>query len=268
MSRQLAKSASDRVVSDRAPRYRELADTLAREIRSDYAPGELLPAEVALAQRFAVNRHTVRRALDELVAAGMVTRHQGRGTQVVDHRLDYAVSAGSKVTHNLAELGIATQTRCLAQGLQAPPETIAQRFGYRAGEPLLCVDTLRSIDGAPLMLLRHWFDPQCVPDWEQRYRGGSTRALLQQHYGLQLFRRRVRIESSAANRDDSRHLQCPLSAPLLQLSSDNVDADGALVEVSISRARADRLAYHIDFEPNLEPSCFEPSGFEPTEEVP
>ncbi|MDX5434779.1 MAG: phosphonate metabolism transcriptional regulator PhnF [Halomonas sp.] len=247
MSRQLAKEPLDE-----APRYRKLADTLAREIRSDYAPGELLPAEVALARRFGVNRHTVRRALDELVAAGMVTRHQGRGTQIVDRRLDYAVNAASKVTHNLAALGIATQTECLAQGLQVPPEAIAQRFGYGPGEALLCVDTLRSVDGAPLMLLRHWFDPERVPGWERRYRGGSTRALLDQHYGLQLFRRRVRIEGISATRDDSRRLQCPLNAPLLQLASDNADHDGTLVEVSISRARADRLAYHIDFAPTDE----------------
>ncbi|WP_111415574.1 GntR family transcriptional regulator, partial [Billgrantia lactosivorans] len=176
------------------------------------------------------------------------TRHQGRGTQVVDRRLDYPVSAASKVTHNLAVLGIATQTRCLAQGLQEPPEAIAQRFGHGTGERLLCVDTLRSIDGAPLMLLRHWFDPERLPGWGRRYRGGSTRALLQQHYGLQLFRRRVRIESASATRDDSHRLQCPLNAPLLQLMSDNVDRAGALVEVSISRARADRLAYHIEFD--------------------
>lgn len=132
MSRQLARSAN------RAPRYRTLADTLAREVRADYRPGDLLPPELELARRFKVNRHTVRRALDELVAAGMVTRHQGRGTQVVDRRLDYAVSAGSKVTQNLAALGIATQTRCLEQGLREPPESIAQRFGRRPGEPLLC----------------------------------------------------------------------------------------------------------------------------------
>lgn len=247
MSRQLADAACDR-----APRYRELADTLAREIRRDYVAGALLPAEMALARRFDVNRHTVRRALDELVAAGMVSRHQGRGTQVVDRRLDYAVNAASKVTHNLAALGIATHTVCLAQGRQLPPEAISQRFGCRPETSLLCVDTLRSIDGAPLLLLRHWFDPQRVPGWERRYRGGSTRALLDQHYGLQLFRRRVRIESVGATRDDSRRLQCPLNAPLLQLASDNVDRDGVLVEVSVSRARADRLAYHIEFDPTDE----------------
>ena len=90
------------------PRYRQLATILAQEIRSNHSAGDQLPSEQALAKRFEVNRHTVRRALDELVAAGMVTRHQGWGTQVVDRRLDYMVSAGSKVTHNLAELGLNT----------------------------------------------------------------------------------------------------------------------------------------------------------------
>lgn len=249
MSRQLAD-----VLSEKPPRYRALADTLAREVRADYLPGELLPAEAALARRFGVNRHTVRRALDELVAAGMVTRHQGWGTQVVDRRLDYAVTAMSKVTHNLSALGIATQTTCLTQGLSEPPEFLAQRFGCRPGESLLCVDTLRHVDGAPVMLLRHWFDPERVPDWTQRYRGGSTRALLDQHYGLQLKRRRVRIEADCASRSDTRQLQCRLNAPLLQLTSDNIDSDGVLVEISISRARADRFAYHIDFAPTDEVS--------------
>lgn len=237
MSRQLTQE----------PRYRTLADTLAREVRASYRPGDLLPAESALARRFDVNRHTVRRALDELVAAGMVTRHQGRGTQVVDRRLDYAVNAASKVTQNLAEQGLATQTQCLEQGLHVPPEAIAQRFGRHPGEPLLCVDTLRHVDDAPVLLLRHWFDDRRLPGWTHRYRGGSTRALLNQHYDLRLHRRRVRIEAGSANRDDTRLLHCPLNAPLLQLTSDNVDADGALVEISVGRARADRLAYHIDF---------------------
>lgn len=242
MSRQVA----------REPRYRALADILAGEVRKDYAPGELLPAEARLAGRFEVNRHTVRRALDELVAAGMVTRHQGLGTLVVDRRLDYAVSAGSKVTHNLAEQGIATRTLCLAQGMQPPPEAIASRFGLAEGSPLLCVDTLRYVDEAPLMRLRHWLDPHRVPGWSDRYRGGSTRALLDQHYGLRLSRRRVRIEATTAGRDDTRLLQCPQRAPLLQLTSDNVDSAGVLVEVSVSRARADRLAYHIDFDAQQE----------------
>lgn len=231
----------------REPRYLTLAGELSEEVRTRFAPGQWLPSESQLARRFGVNRHTVRRALDELVTHGLVTRHQGLGTLVVDRRLDYAVSAGSKVTHNLAELGIATTTECLSQSLVAAPEAIAARFSRPPGTTLVCVDTLRWVDEAPLMRLRHWFAPARVPGWLDRYRGGSTRVLLDQHYGLRLSRRRVRIESGSADREDQRLLQCSHQAPLLQLTSDNVDAEGALVEVSISRARADRLSYHIDF---------------------
>ncbi|GEN24957.1 phosphonate metabolism transcriptional regulator PhnF [Halomonas cupida] len=248
MSRQLMRQ-------DVEPRYRQLADILAREVRSEYAPGDLLPSELVLARRFSVNRHTVRRALDELVAAGMVTRHQGLGTQVVDRRLDYNVSAASKVTHNLAELGLQTESRCLAQALAVPPEAIAQRFGLEDGQPLLCVDTLRFVDGAALLRLRHWFDPERVPDWTRRYRGGSTRALLDQHYGLRLTRSQVRVEACQADAEDCRLLQCSRHAPLLVLTSDNVDDHGRLVEVSVSRARADRVGYHVDFSSTDHPSA-------------
>ncbi|PMR74338.1 phosphonate metabolism transcriptional regulator PhnF [Billgrantia endophytica] len=242
------------------PVYRRLADILEREIRQQYGPGELLPSESELSGRFDVNRHTVRRALDELVAAGMVTRHQGRGTQVVDRRLDYPVSADSKVTHNLAELGMATETRCLAQQLAVPPESIAQRFVLSAGEPLLCVETLRHVEASPLLRLCHWFDPRRLPDWLRRYRGGSTRACLDQHYGLRLTRRRVRLEAVSATAEDARWLQCALHAPLLQLTSDNIDQTGALVEVSISRTRADRMAYHIDFSSTKDASPIDEVG--------
>ena len=74
------------------PVYRELADTLRGEL-SDYQPGDYLPAEIRLAARFAVNRHTVRRAIDELVAEGSVLRQQGKGTQVLERRLIYPVAA-------------------------------------------------------------------------------------------------------------------------------------------------------------------------------
>lgn len=248
MSRQLTREHGDKGSGeDSEPRYRQLASVLAREIRTQHRAGDQLPSEAILAKRFAVNRHTVRRALDELVAAGMVTRHQGWGTQVVDRRLDYMVSAGSKVTHNLAELGLNTETRCLEQGLMRPPEAIAQRFGLAEGARLLCVDTLRFVDGAPLLRLRHWFDAERLPGWCERYRGGSTRTLLNQHYGLRLSRSGVRLEASQADRDDSRLLQCSRLAPLLVLTSDNVDETRRLVEVSVSRARADRVAYHFDF---------------------
>ena len=52
---------------------RELAAVLRDELQR-MSPGDYLPGEVQLAARFAVNRHTLRRAVDELVLEGRLLR--------------------------------------------------------------------------------------------------------------------------------------------------------------------------------------------------
>ena len=74
------------------PIYRQVALLLEQDIRSHLKPGDLLASEMKLASRFKVNRHTVRRSIDQLVRAGLVVKQQGRGTQVVSNQIEYEPS--------------------------------------------------------------------------------------------------------------------------------------------------------------------------------
>jgi GntR family transcriptional regulator of arabinose operon len=49
-------------------------------LREDLAPGARLPTEKALTEEYGVSRNTLRQAIGELVAEGILTRSQGRGT--------------------------------------------------------------------------------------------------------------------------------------------------------------------------------------------
>ncbi len=60
--------------------YSQIAKLLKEEIASFLTPGECLPSENELAGRFGVNRHTVRRAVEDLIAAGLLERRHGKGT--------------------------------------------------------------------------------------------------------------------------------------------------------------------------------------------
>jgi GntR family transcriptional regulator, phosphonate transport system regulatory protein len=64
--------------------YIQIARQLEQEVATGYGPGDCLPAEGLLAVRFGVNRHTLRRAIDELVEAGLLERRHGRGVFVLD----------------------------------------------------------------------------------------------------------------------------------------------------------------------------------------
>lgn len=54
----------------------------------EWRPGEAIPAEKRLCERFSVSIGTLRKAIDELVAEGILIRHQGRGTFVATHNRD------------------------------------------------------------------------------------------------------------------------------------------------------------------------------------
>jgi len=68
--------------------WRRIADDLERAIATgEFAAGERLPGEVEIAMRYGVNRHTVRRAISELSARGLVRAARGSGTFVEGRRL-------------------------------------------------------------------------------------------------------------------------------------------------------------------------------------
>src|SRR5262245_57157720 len=79
-----ARSARDGDASSSAPLYRRVVQTLKHEIVSGVYPVDSqLPTEGELQERFKVSRHTIREALRELRAAGLVASRQGFGTTVL-----------------------------------------------------------------------------------------------------------------------------------------------------------------------------------------
>ena len=86
-------------------RYQEIAALLEQDLRQHYQCGDYLPAEHQLAERYEVNRHTLRRAIDELVVRGWVQRRQGVGVLVLIRPFDYPLHSQARFSQNLLEQG-------------------------------------------------------------------------------------------------------------------------------------------------------------------
>ena len=68
-------------MSESIQKYKTIADALSKEIAAGkFGAGKPFPSETMLMRRFAVARHTVLRALDDLRARGLIVRRQGKGT--------------------------------------------------------------------------------------------------------------------------------------------------------------------------------------------
>jgi GntR family transcriptional regulator len=68
--------------------YEEVKQKITEDlVRGRYPIGQALPAEKDLSKELDVSIGTLRKAVDELVAEGIVVRRQGRGTYVAEHDL-------------------------------------------------------------------------------------------------------------------------------------------------------------------------------------
>jgi GntR family phosphonate transport system transcriptional regulator len=224
------------------PLYLELAQVLRGELRH-YRIGDFLPGEMQLARRFAVNRHTLRRAVDELINEGRLLRRQGKGTQVLQRPLVYPLQADSAYSDALAALGVRTEARLLERRQLSASAEEARHLQLAEGAALIELSTLRLLDGEPVSLIRHRY---CASHAEllADYQGGSLRRYLGER-GLPLTRRFSLIGARLADRDEAAQLLMPLRMPLLSVFTLSCDVSGRPLEIALSASRSDRFQYQV-----------------------
>ena len=171
-----------------APLYRQVKAILLRRIANgEWKPGEALPAEPKLGATLGVSPGTVRKALDELAAEGVVSRRQGRGTFVAEHTPDTSLFRffrlvtpdGGRVVPTGRELerttGRASAAECAALALDAKATVLRVRRlratqGGRLIERIaLPLDLFPGLDAHPGPL------PNTLYDLYERHYGKSVR---------------------------------------------------------------------------------------------
>ncbi len=229
--------------------WRQIVAALEDEIASGkLTPGARLPTEAQLAERFAVNRHTVRRALEEMQRSGLVRVEQGRGSFVAEDVLDYAVAARTRFSewirrHNKEPSG-QTIDLCETQA----DAVIAAGLGLAPNAPIVRLERLGFADGRPVGISTHCFSQARFP---LLFKGlqtglGISEALAQ--CGLTDYRRLVtRVSARLPSQQEASLLRLPRNRPLLVTENINVDAQGAPVEYGIGRYPTPRV--QIVFEP-------------------
>ncbi|HEY0106366.1 MAG TPA: GntR family transcriptional regulator [Rhizomicrobium sp.] len=134
------------------PLYQQLQRGLRQAIESNLlSPDDALPAERDLAEEFAFSRITVRKAIDGLVAEGLLTRKQGSGT-FVSSRVEKNFSKLTSFTEDMIARGRVPTSTWLrkSQGTVTPEESLT--MGLSPGTPVYRFHRLRYADEAPMAL--------------------------------------------------------------------------------------------------------------------
>ena len=234
-----------RVVVDRAspvPLYHQLAEQLGAAISSgELQPGDPFENELSLAERLGVSRPTVRQAIQELVAQGLLLRRRGLGTTVANRRVHRRAELTS-LWDDLERVGARPGTILLSHALVVDA-VAAAALDLPPDTELLAVERVRLSGDQPLAVLRNWLPPPLT---------AVSREDLE-HHGLYAVLRAQGIRPSVAHQTigarmptaaERRHLGMKAGEPVLTMTRSAFDPNGSPIEYGDHCYRAS--AYSIE----------------------
>ena len=227
---------------EKRPLYEQIKETLLARLAADHwRPGELLPSEPKLAEEFDVSQGTVRRALDEMVAQGLLTRHQGRGTAVMEHTpfqfFDLLRADGVR------EL---PESKTLRVSVNAASRTERDALELASGKKVIRIIRVRYLNLEPKIyetICVSWdlfselatMDARDVPNTIYNY--------YEQKFGVPVISKRDRLRAASATQVEARYLHVDVGTPLLEIECIAYSHRQQPIEQRISRCLTDEHHY-------------------------
>jgi len=222
------------------PLYLQLKAALEERIRTGaLSPGQALPSERRLAEMLGVSRLTVRRALDELVAGGVLTRRQGSGTYVTP-RVEQPLSVLSGFSEDMRARGMVPGSRWVKRERGQASPTEAMTLSLAPGEPVVRLLRVRTADGRPMAVEHAVIPARFLPD--PGAVGESLYATLKGQ-GLLPARALERIRAVAATERVAELLGVGPGTPVLYIERVSYLSDGTPLEFTRSHYRGDRYDF-------------------------
>ena len=198
---------------------------------ADRGPGDHIPSERALADQLSVNRLTVRKAIDRLVACGRLERNSTNGTRIPVPRLLRSGETNS-LTRVIQLTGGTPGNRLLHFELAKARDSIASQLEVPVGSDVVLIRRLWRVDDTPICIETSYIPEKYVPglEAEDLTSGQSLYSLLKERYGIDAASstRIISVHNPTTFEEQALKLPPHLSTLLIRLVVS--DADGRPIE--------------------------------------
>lgn len=238
---------------DRRPLPLQLRDRILAKIREDgLRPGDQIPPEAALSERFQVGHSTVREALKLLERDGLVEVRHGRGSFVsalAELRNERPITQLESITEMMRGLGYTVESRVL--GVEERPADDEERaaFSLPPAAQVVSLERLRLHDATPFVYSLNVFPRELLPrspselDWS-----GSLLELLEAagHRATSSVAHIHAVDPPERLRSLAAELAVELSDdPWLLITETCVTASGRSIMTACDYHRGDVFAFHV-----------------------
>jgi GntR family transcriptional regulator len=228
-------------VSSSLPLYAKVEAALASSIREQtLRVGSQLPTEDSLIDRFQVSRPTIRKAIQNLAARGLVEIRRGKGTFVTEPKITQELTALSGFAEDMHLVGRHPTARVIDMRVVPATEPVARRLALLTGEDVVRIQRVRLADGVPMS-----FDETYLPlELGQKVITNDLAtepifSLLEEKYQLRLVEAEYRLEAISAEPDVADALGIEPGSPLFLIERTSYTDDNHPVDYEMLHYRGD-----------------------------
>lgn len=235
------------------PRYANVARLLVEAIASGHHPvGSILPNELDLAEQFGVSRSTMRAAMRELQASGLISRRRSAGTRVealTPPRSGIGFTQALSSIEAVQQFGIESERSVQTVADIVADDDLSLALGCRPGRKWLHISSLRLVPGdasrTPICWTDVYIDSVFAPEVRSRLDGyrGIFGTLLEEISGRKVTEIRQEIRAIGVPKQLSGPLKAKADTHALEIRRQYVFSAGEIAEVSLSVHPADRFIY-------------------------
>lgn len=209
------------------PLYMQIINDIKANIRDcKYQVNQRIPSETELIRIYGVSRITIRRAIQELVNEGYLTKIHGAGTFVRAPKYQRHVLGINSFTTDCLNNGIVPRTRVLLLNTVKATAYDAKMLRVVPGEKIIYLERLRYADDDPVIIERDYFPYRFSAMLGMKSASlRSVARLLEDRFNVNIGHFDAVIEIAMPYKQDAKRLKLLFNAPILLVHGCTCDTD-------------------------------------------
>jgi len=218
------------------PLYHQVEESIRQDIANRiYLSGQSIPTELELQEKFNVSRETIRKAVNNLVLAGLVEKRKGVGTFVTHPKIVHRIGHIYGSHEEILARGMIPSTTFIEKKEITPSEPMRQEMALEKGATVIKVKRLRFVNEEPVAILSSYLPKDLVPDLARvKFRSNSLYRTLEEIYHLTLSEGDEIIEAGSIR-----------GAPILVVRRLTYLDNSRVIENLTALYRSDKFKYQV-----------------------
>ncbi|GAA4515567.1 GntR family transcriptional regulator [Brevibacterium yomogidense] len=227
-----------------APLYAQVEQALVAQLGVDLHPGDRLPTEGDLIEKFGVSRITIRRAIQNLVARNLIVTRRGQGSFVATPSLRQPLNALTGFVEDMDAHGLPSQARVVkVEEITAPPDARAA-LQLPLGAQVTHIERVRLAAGYPVS-----FDDTYLPTGLGRLiaqddlENEQIFTLLEDRHNTPLLEAAYALQASTANEEIAEALQITEGSAVFRIERTSLTTGQRPVDYEVLHYRGDAITF-------------------------